>query len=84
MIKIFKRPCWKRNPDWPDGYEPLAVSVDSCRTLQTVGSDQEARMICSQKNAVWRKHMDKVNAGTATPTQIRTYYESVRYEFTDA
>ncbi len=81
--RIFSRAVWKQNPSWPDGYEPLAVPMDRCRTLEVADTRHEARTICRDRNERWARYQEKVREGTATPTQIRTFYEAPRYEFTE-
>ncbi len=45
---IFKRAVWRRNKDWPDGWEPFA---NARRTyVKTVDSIEEAQRICKQHN----------------------------------
>lgn len=44
---IFKRAAWKKNPGWPDGWEP---HVGRKTYVNTVDSIDEARRICKQHN----------------------------------
>lgn len=48
--RIFRRQAWQTNPSWPRGIEPLAVSMDECRTIETVDTIQEARDYCGERN----------------------------------
>ena len=48
--RIFQRTVWKRNPSWPNGYEPQAVPMDSCRTIATLDTRQEAVDYCTERN----------------------------------
>lgn len=83
MYKVFKRQVWVKNPSWPEGYEPLAISMDDCNTIHRAKTEEEARNICNAANRKWRKHWDKIHAGTASATQRKTYYEADRYEYTE-
>ena len=48
--RIFKRTVWQVNPSWPRGIEPLAVPMDTCRTLEIVDTIDEAREVCAEEN----------------------------------
>ena len=83
MYKVFKRQVWIKDDRYPDGYGPLAISMDDCRTLHKTETEDEARNICGAANRKWRKYIDKVIDGTASATQRKTYYEADRYEYTE-
>lgn len=83
MFRVFKRDVWKPNASWPDGFEPNAVPMDSCRTLAEFDDRDEAIEFCDERNEKWRKHSDRVRNKTASPTQRNTYYTAPRYEFTE-
>jgi hypothetical protein len=48
--RIFKRVVWKANPHWPDGYEPQAVPMDECPTIEEVDTIDEAIDYCTEHN----------------------------------
>lgn len=50
--RCFKRVVWQkaRTPGWPDDLEPLAVSMDDCRTLHECDTIEEAREWCAEHN----------------------------------
>jgi hypothetical protein len=79
MIKIFSRPAWQVNPDWPNGYEPYTRPVEECRVLRMVHSEQEAREECGFLNRGWRRLQDR----DRTPTQDRVFHLANRYEYTE-
>lgn len=83
MFRVFKRDTWRANSSWPDGFEPNAVPMDECRTIEECDTRDEAVEYCDERNHKWRKHSDRVRNGTASETQRRTYYTSPRYEFTE-
>lgn len=83
MYKVFKRQVWIKDPSYPDGYAPLAISMDDCRTIHKAPTETEAQNICNAANRKWRKHHDRVWNGTASATQRKTYYETDRYEYTE-
>ena len=83
MFRVFCRPVWQKNPDWPEGYEPYTRSMDNCQTLQRFDNRNEAMDYCHLKNAKWRKHSAKVRNNNASPNQRRVYYEASRYEWTE-
>jgi hypothetical protein len=56
--RIFRRKTWKRNPSWPDGYEPMAVPMDSCRTIATVETRDEAIEYCTERNDARTHHFE--------------------------
>jgi hypothetical protein len=82
-FRIFKRATWQRAASWPNGFEPLATPMDTCRTLCVCYSREEAVEFCDDHNEKWRKHSDRITYKTATPKQIETYYTSPRYEWTE-
>jgi len=45
---IFKRSVWRRNKEWPEGWEPFGGGRKTY--VKTVGSADEARSICKQHN----------------------------------
>jgi hypothetical protein len=57
--------------------------MDECRTLAEFDDRDEAIEYCGERNHKWKKHIERVRLGTASPTQIRTYFASDRYEFTE-
>ena len=83
MYRIFTRKTWKANPSWPNGYEPNAVPMDSCKTIQETSTRDAAVAICDELNHKWRKHSDRIRFKTATETKKRTYYTASRYEWTE-
>lgn len=84
MYRVFKRQCWIADSRYPDGYAPLVIPMEQCRTIHKCATETEARNICSAANRKWRKHTDRINNGTASTTQRKTYYLSDRYEYTTA
>ena len=50
MYRVFKRVNWKKNPSWPGGLEPNAVSMDRCRTIGEFDTIEEAREFCAEHN----------------------------------
>ena len=82
-FRVFSRATWKPNPSWPNGYEPNAVPMDTCRTLAEFDEREDAIEYCDERNHVWRKHSDRIRFKTATKTQARVYFTSNRYEFTE-
>ena len=81
--RVFSRDTWRANPSWPNGYEPNAVPMDTCRTLAEFDTTAEAIEYCDEHNDKWRKHSDHITYKTASPTQIKTYYTASRYEWTE-
>ena len=57
MIQIFKRAAWKRNKDWPEGWEPWSTAPR--RHVRYVQTEDEARAICIPANKA-RKSMGDV------------------------
>ena len=87
MYRVFKRQCWKavhsdHRVDGLPEYVPYAVPMDECNTIAKFETADEAKCIDLEGNEKWRKHTDKVRNDTASPTQLRTYYLSDRYEWT--
>ena len=74
--RVFSRDTWRRNPSWPNGFEPNAVPMDDCRTLERFDTRQEAIDYCEERNHKWRKHSGKA----VMPEQ---YYTARRYEWTE-
>ncbi len=83
MFRVFSRPVWQKNINWPNTYEPYARSMDDCRTIQKFKTRGEAIDYCDLKNKKWRGYHNAVHNYFATPTQMRMYYESNRYEWTE-
>lgn len=48
QIRIFKRSVWKRNKDWPGGWEPKGDGRKT--TVKFTDSIEEAREICCKHN----------------------------------
>lgn len=65
-FEVFKRRAWKKNSEWPNGYEPdpTARRTHVCY----VGTRDEARAICRPEN-------DK------RPESGKGHYEFVFHEF---
>jgi len=83
MFRIFKRKCWQPNDAWPSGYEPYARPMDSCPTYAEVDTRKDAVEICGDRNEHWRAMEFKVSAGVATKAQLKRYYMTYRYEWTE-
>lgn len=83
MYRTFSRVVWRANKSWPDGFEPNAVPMDSCRTLAEFDSRDEAIEFCEERNEKWREYKRKIDAGYATDKQRELYYTAPRYEFTE-
>ncbi len=82
-FRVFSRRTWRANSSWPEGYEPNAVPMDECRTIQSFNTRQDAVDYCEDKNHKWRKHSDRVRFKTASEAQRRMFYISPRYEWTE-
>jgi len=80
--RVFKRQVWQPNPDWPNGFEPLAAPPGN--TLAVCHSREEAIEFCEDRNYKWRRYSDRVREGLATDTQANTYFTADRYEWTEA
>lgn len=78
--RVFNRNVWRSNPSWPDGFEPNAVSMDDCRTIQTFDDRQDAIDYCEERNAKWRRASDRM---AFSSNAKRIYYTASRYEFTE-
>ena len=48
MIEVFKRRAWKRNPAWPEGWEP--DSAGRITHVCFVDTVEQARAICKPEN----------------------------------
>ncbi len=48
MIEVFKRAAWKKNADWPEGWEPWGSAPR--RHVCYVDSIEQARDICRSEN----------------------------------
>jgi hypothetical protein len=83
MFKVFQRLVWIKDPSYPDGYSPLAISVDDCRTIYKADTEDEARNICKAGNRKWYKHLQSVYDGSASAKQREVYYTTPRYEYTE-
>lgn len=81
-FRCFTRQTWRANASWPEGYEPNAVPMDTCRTVARFDDRAEAVEFCDDKNHTWRKHSDRVRFKTASENQRRIYYTAARYEWT--
>lgn len=57
-FRIFKRNAWRANPSWPNGYEPNAVSMDDCPTVEEVETRAEAVEICTEHNDARAHHFE--------------------------
>lgn len=79
--RVFSRKVWQPNEEWPDGYEPLAVPADKCKTVEVFDKRCDAANYCWHKNLVWRNLENKRRNIGLTPSQNKRYYESKRYEF---
>ena len=79
--RIFSRCVWQINASWPNGLEPLAVPMDTCRTLQTVDTQAEAVEICTDHNdqRPYRHRIDEL----LTQKQLRSKYLAPYWEFTE-
>ena len=75
MFRIFKRKAWTPNANWPNGYEPLAVPMDECETIDEVETISEAREICGEENDPIRD--------TENDVTNEEYYNHEWYEFTE-
>jgi hypothetical protein len=80
-FRVFTRQCWRKNPDWPHGYEPATYPMDKCTTVARFDTQKEARDFCDRRNKKWRKHHAKYDSLSAD--KRRVYFESNRYEFTE-
>ena len=80
-FRIFKRAAWQVNDTWPDGFEPLAVPMDTCRTIDEVDTIDEAREICGDHNRS-RPYRHRM-ISTLTPSQRRSKMLAPFYEFTE-
>lgn len=69
MIRVFQRHAWRKNPDWPDGYEPYGAAQK--RTIRFVETADEARKICLPHNE-------------KRPKSGAAHYEFGFYEFEEA
>lgn len=83
MLKIFKRKCWRKNGNYANGYEPIGIPVESCRVVTTADTPEEAREICTEANKPWRNLAHKMSSGFPTAREIKTYFESPRFEYTE-
>lgn len=81
-FRVFARPAWKKNPDWPWGYEPSSTPQDQCRTVARFDDLEEVRDYCRSKNRKWKQHYDR-GIDNLTDDKRRVYFEAQRYEFTD-
>lgn len=68
MIEIFTRKVWRKNKNWPSGWEPHHGRRTHVRYVETV---EEARDICTEANRHLPRH------GT------NAYYNFVFHEFTE-
>ena len=57
MIRIFKRRAWKRNRDWPDGWEPDGAAQKT--TVKYTDDIKEARRICAEHNGQRKSQGDQ-------------------------
>lgn len=81
-FRIFNRKVWQPAEGYPNGYKPLATPADSCQTIITVNTRDEALEYCEERNAIWRKAKGRIDNATASSAAIHRYYTSPRYEFT--
>ena len=80
-FRTFKRTAWQVNPDWPNGFEPLAVPMDRCNTLKTVDTIDEARAICQKEND--KRPYQKRRLKSLNPNQRRSKMLAPYCEFTE-
>ncbi len=79
--RIFRRTAWQVNDSWPNGVEPLAVPMDTCRTIAEVDTIEEAREYCEERNDARPYHyrLDE----TLARDQLRSKYLAPYCEFTE-
>lgn len=79
--RIFSRTVWQINDSWPNGVEPLAVPMDTCRTINRVDTQAEAVELCTAHNdeRPYKHRMDEC----LSKKQLRSKYLAPFWEFTE-